>query len=281
MSIYGFNGKGNQNDHLRFQLAPKNRKNSSSPHSEVNSVTEIKREESMSSVQGLDLTDNREAEGTTSSMDAVKPIKIFAEISLDFLHSLDKQESHNIINRLLRTDSETETETESRLQLCGEVVAAAHGALGDNLLNRARAVAETYSSAIDIDVSKTKCVVENEILSIRIILESVDKNISDMLPDDKKPPQDPSVVSNSSTSSKYFCVPSIIAIAESRLQHLQKAAVRTQEHMKSPSTLEKVVSKGILQWRYSCATISAHELDGLIRLRLFCTAYHIALLSSI
>jgi hypothetical protein len=279
MSIYGFNGKGNQNDHLRFQLTPNSLQISSSSHSEVNS--DIKKEESMLSVQGLDIAENLVAKGTTSSLDAVKPIKIFTEISLDFLHSLDKQESHNIINRLLQTDSETETETESRLQLCDEVVAAAHGALGDNLLHRARAIAGTHSSTVDLDVSKTTSVVENEILSIRIILESVDKNISDMLPHDKKPPQDSSDVSNSSTLSKFLCVPPIVAIAETRLQHLLEASSLSQEHIKSPATLEKVVSKGTLQWRYSCATVSAHELDGLIRLRLFCTAYHIALLSSI
>lgn len=279
MSIYGFNGKGNQNDHLRFHLASKNLQNSPMSNAKVTSVTDYKKEESMSPVQGLDLTEDNNVKGITSSMDIVKPVKIFAEISLDFLHSLDKEESKNIINRLLQAESNSVAETESRLQLCGEVVAAAHGALGDNLLHRARAIAETHPSAIDLGVGKLNGVVENEILSIRIILECVDKNILDMLPDNAEPPHDPTLVSRSLSS--YLCVPPTVAAAEIRLQHILEAAALLQQHITSPSTLEKVVSKSTLQWRHSCAAVSAYELDGLIRLRLFCTAYHIALLSSI
>ena len=281
MSIYGFNGKGHQNDHLRFQLAPYNLHNGSSSDPKDASDRDIKKEETMSSVQGLNITEIQDSKSTLSSIDTAKPIKIFSEISLNFLHSLDKQESHNIINRLLQTDSESVTETESRLQLCGEVVAAAHGALGDNLLHRARAIAETHRSAIDLGVNKTNGVVENEIMSIRIILESVDKNISDMLPDNKLPSQVSNIISNSSALSNFLCVPPIVAIADTRLQHLLEAAALAQQHITSPSSSDEFVSKSASHWRYSCAAISAHELDGLIRLRLFCTAYHIALLSSI
>lgn len=278
MSLYGFYGKGNQNDNLRFHLLPKLNQNNVSSFSKESSVTDNKNEESSSSDP---VTEIHDVAVTNSSTTAVQPIKIFGEISLDFLHSLDKDESHNIIKRLLQRDSESVADTENRLQLCGEVVAAAHGALGENLLQRARVIAATQVSVIDLVDSAKNDVVDNEILSIIIVLESVDRNILDMLPVTKDRPPTPKFTPSSSSVNHSLCVPPLVATAEKRLQCLLESAALAHQQIMSPSTLDIIVGASILQWRYSCAAVSARELDGLIRLRLFCTAYHIALLSSV
>ena len=216
-------------------------------------------------------------------------ISSVASLSLDFLLSIEKSEYKQIIDRLLKLDSGSAVEGEKRLMLCDAVAAATHTALGDNVLGRARDIAAfntatvaSFKKAEDLSTGGVD-LVKSEMFAVQLILDSIDKSIGNMLGNG-------SIVEEMSTSTrdqvtdilkKQVIAPPLVAAAESRLNYL--SVIATNQSTPSDSIINNYPAafEAASRWRSSCADVSASELDGLLRLRFLCTAYHISLLSSL
>ena len=303
MSLYGFHDEGNSNDQLDFQLQTAiygcgSKSTSSvvtSPVTEAGKLFNSMTEE-MNNLAVKHNVKIRITPATTASSDSKLDndqldvtISSVASLSLDFLLSIEKSEYKQIIDRLLKLDSGSAVEGEKRLMLCDAVAAATHTALGDNVLGRARDIAAfntatvaSFKKAEDLSTGGVD-LVKSEMFAVQLILDSIDKSIGNMLGNG-------SIVEEMSTSTrdqvtdilkKQVIAPPLVAAAESRLNYL--SVIATNQSTPSDSIINNYPAafEAASRWRSSCADVSASELDGLLRLRFLCTAYHISLLSSL
>ena len=305
MSLYGFHDEGNSNDQLDFQLqtaihgcgSTSTASVVTSPVTETgklfNSMTEEMNVLAAKHNVRIRITPATIPSSESKSSLNVDPLDVtissVASLSLDFLLSIEKSEYKQIIDRLLKLDSGSAVEGEKRLMLCDAVAAATHTALGDNVLGRARDIA-AFNTATLTSFKKTEDLstggvdlVKSEMFAVQLILDSIDKSIGNMLGNG-------SIVEEMSTSTrdlvtdmlkKQVIAPPLVAAAESRLTYLSDIA--TNQSTTSDSITDKYPAafEAASRWRSSCAVVSASELDGLLRLRFLCTAYHISLLSSL
>ena len=311
MSLYGFHDEGNSNDQLDFQLQSAIYgcgSGSTSTSSVVTSpVTETETVNPSNSITDemniLAVKHNvkikitpattalSEAKSNVDQLDVT--ISSVASLSLDFLLSIEKSEYKQIIDRLLKLDSGSAVEGEKRLMLCDAVAAATHTALGDNVLGRARDIASFKTTTVAISIKRGEDLstggvdlVKREMFAVQLILDSIDISIGNML-------EDGSIVKEMSTSTstrdqvtdilkREVIAPPLVAAAEARLNYLSEITTNKS----TPSALDNIginpaAFEAANRWRSSCAAVSASELDGLLRLRFLCTAYHISLLSSL
>ena len=311
MSLYGFHDEGNSNDQLDFQLQTAIYGCGSKSTSSVvtNPVTETETGNHSNSMTEemniLAVKHNvkiRVTPATTASSDSNSKSNIdqlnvtissVASLSLDFLLSIEKSEYRQIIDRLLKLDSGSAVEGEKRLMLCDAVAAATHTALGDNVLGRARDIAAFNTATVAISLKEADDfttggvdLVKSELFAVQLILDSIDKSIGNML-------ENGSIVEEMSTSTstrgqvtdilrRQVIAPPLIAAAESRLTYLSDIATNKSPPSASDNIgINPAAFEAASRWRSSCAAVSASELDGLLRLRFLCTAYHISLVSSL
>ena len=244
-------------------------------------------------------------------------ISSLSRLPLEFLLSFDRREGTEMLETLLKT---TESEDTNRLRLCNEVVAAAHDSLGKNILAAARnivsaSISTRYGSHRDgvyltgDKESSEENIVENEILAAQIMLASIERNIDAFDPNHKND-------SNTFHGDNFCSVNLIIAereksasliAAEARLRYLLDEGSQALALLSDPT--RKISSKDLsnhspvlpsstpspfesspqvtspsdaqLKWRIATSAVAARELDALLRLRSFCTAFLIALASSL
>ena len=317
MSLYGFYDADNRNDDVSFILDT-TRNGSSDPLSTIERREAFISWRDIVSTKHSVLINPMPKNKMSTTTDALSTVRISAitKLPLDFLLSFNKDEGEEILGKLLRI---VETEDKGRLELCNEVVAAAHKALGQSILGAARSVVaasadtENYMNTlapnaadgaqndVPLDVSgvvKTN-LVENEILAAQLIIASINKSIHAFVPSIQQAntltnaPMSPvSLIMNERAPS-----PTLIA-AEARLQHLlaqgaeaatllaedrsgEQAAQDPSNLSPTPPTATSSPPAALLQWRIATAAVAAKELDALLRLRSFCTAFLIALASSL
>lgn len=299
MSLYGFCEESNPNDKLDFQLrsAVHGWSGKSSPTILTSPVTETETPSNsmadllniLAKQHGVQIKSIPRSTPQPNSNPNAELLHVVissaASLSVDFLLSIEKSEYKQIIDRLLKFDSGSAVEGEKRLMLCEAVAAAAHSALGDNVLGRARDIAAFHTAATKLLKNEEGTsagavdLVKSEFFSVQLILDSIDKSIEGMLAGGLTANEvlqiDPAV---NLLKSREIVSPPLVAAAEARLLHLYEIA----ESKYSPlDSVEKdPASEAAFQWRSNCAAVSASELDGLLRLRFLCTAYHISLLSS-
>jgi hypothetical protein len=133
-------------------------------------------------------------------------------------------------------------------------------------------------------------IVENEILAGYLILQAVDKAIKGFLPIDNN--------ENIEEINDDDFLESNIFTAENRLKYLKNSSfflqnsadvdiipdliidlkTKDSDIMNSPEYITKITKQ---EWERECAIVSSKELDSLLRLRVFCKGFIIALSSSL
>lgn len=288
MSLYGFCDVDNTNDKMPLKLTSRHRTTGDLSGGEI---SQEKNESFSSFSQWKDLTVEKYKVGiTTAVADKKSASKIPGEenstlltigtsttIPLHVLLSLNREEFESIIDELLKKIGGSQEEAGQKIALGEEVVTAAHSALGDILFSKARAVAASHASAVTFCAAGVTCeadTVETEIFATKVVLEGIDESIKNMFTAHTRAVIDkhPDVIPASISEYREQGLSPLLAHADKRLLYLKQIATSDPQ--------ESIISASEIPWRRSCAAISSQELDGLIRLRLFCTAYHIALLTT-
>jgi hypothetical protein len=133
-------------------------------------------------------------------------------------------------------------------------------------------------------------IVENEILAGYLILQAVDTAIKEFLPVDDN--------DNIEETNDEVYLESIIFAAENRLKYLKNSSYFLQNSADIDITPNAVIDlktkdSDVLysseyitktskeEWQSICAIVASKELDALLRLRVFCKGFIIALSSSL
>lgn len=288
MSLYGFCDVDNLNDEIPLKLSSKHQ----TAEDFSGDAISLEKAESFSSFsQWKNLTAEKYKVGITTAESVKKStstipryeyatiitIGTSTTIPLHFLQSFNRAELESIVEKLLEKKSGSREDAEQTISLCEQVASATYSALGKCIFSDARAVAESHASAVTFSagVVSEADLVETEIFAAKIVLESIDESITNMLTAETRAVIDrlPDVLPDSISMYRKQGLPSLISHADNRLLYLKQIAVS--------DPLKSTVSASEIPWRRSCAAISSQELDGLIRLRLLCTAFHIALLTTL
>lgn len=293
MALYGFCDVDNLNDELTLNLSSTYQISGDYSKEILASSGEMKESQS-SFIEWKNLATERyktgittasaekKSDGTTLLEEKVTNVIIGtpATVPLHFLQSLDRELYESIVVKLLEKESESQEDVKRRIQLCDEVVVATQGALGDFILLRARGIVASHLSLITLcsglpgaGLVGASDTVETEISAVKIVLLGIDQSILSMLSADSRAEyvELNEVFPASITMYHVQGRPTLLAYAEKRLLYLQQVANLPHSIITSPRNF---------YWRRNSAAISYQELDGLVRLRLLFSAYHIALLTS-
>ena len=319
MSLYGFYDVNNRNDDVALHLdnvveAKKNLQPHISGQGQQETFTSFRK--LVSEQHGVIVNPIAKKEFSIDDPITLR-ISSLSRLPLDFLLSFDRKEGTEMLEKLLKT---TESEDMNRLRLCDEVVAAAHDALGKNILAAARKIVSASIATREGNEGDgvslagkeefgNENIVENEILAAQIMLAGINRSIDAFESNHRN--------GSIASAGNSFCPvdlivaereksPSLIA-AEARLKYLLNEGIQAAALLSDPT--RTISSKDLpshsplfassilpssesapqltppseshLRWRIATSAVAARELDALLRLRSFCTAFLVALASSL